>query len=110
MSLSHCLLFLCLLCLLEPSVARLRRETTPVLPTSSDFIIPDKYGQTLGGQGFLFTGTLIRGKRVLTFANQLQLAILFNSSYIFIHGTFKVCRPVFNQVSTLHGIVDKHGE
>jgi hypothetical protein len=95
---------------LEPSLSRLRRGTTPVLPTSSVFDIPDNYSQTLGGKQFLLNDTLIRNKRMLTFANDLQLVILFKSKHIFIDGTFSVCPPFFDQVFTIHGVHHEHGE
>ncbi|CAF2504455.1 unnamed protein product [Rotaria sp. Silwood2] len=72
----------------QPSLSRLRRKTTPTLPTSSDFDIPMNYRQTLDGKDFLFKDTLIRGKRALIFANERQLAMLFESKHIFIDGTF----------------------
>jgi hypothetical protein len=95
---------------LEPSLSRLRRETTPVLPTSSNFEIPDNYSQTLAGKHFLLNDVLIRGKRMLTFENELQLTILFKSKHIFIDGTFSVCPPFFDQVFTIHGVHHEHSE
>ena len=95
---------------IESSLCRFRPTTTPVLPTSSAFDIPEKYAQTLGGKHFLLHDILIRGQRVLTFANDLQLTILFKSSHIFIDGTFKVCPPFFDQVFTIHGVHHEHGK
>lgn len=95
---------------LEPSLSRLRRKTTPVLPSSRDFEIPNEYSQTLTGKPFLLIDTLIRGKRMLAFANELQVVILFKSKHIFIDGTFSVCPPFFDQVFTIHGVHHEHGE
>ena len=94
----------------ESSLFRFRRETTPILPTSSTFDIPSTYSQTLNGKEFLLYDTLIRGKRALAFANDLQLAILFKSKHIFIDGTFSVCPPFFDQVFTIHGAHHEHGK
>ncbi|CAF1672524.1 unnamed protein product, partial [Adineta ricciae] len=93
---------------IEPSLSRLRRQTTPALPTSRDFDIPDRYGETLAGKPFLLIDTLIRGKRMLAFANELQLVILFKSKHIFIDGTFSVCPPFFDQVFIIHGVHHEH--
>ncbi|CAF1550417.1 unnamed protein product, partial [Adineta ricciae] len=92
----------------QSSLCRFRRTTTPVLPTSSTFDIPEPYAQTLGGKNFLLHDILIRGQRALTFANDLQLTILFKSSHIFIDGTFQVCPPFFDQVFTIHGVHHEH--
>lgn len=94
----------------EPSLCRLRRKTTPILPTSSDCDIPLTYRQTLDGKEFLFKDSMIRGKRELIFANEKQLLTLFESKHIFIDGTFSVCPPFFDQVLTIHGIHHEHGE
>ena len=47
---------------------------------------------------------------MLTFANELQLTILFKSKHIFIDGTFSVCPPFFDQVFTIHGVHHEHSE
>ena len=94
----------------EPSLCRLRRKTTPILPTSSEFDIPIIYKQTLDGRDFLFKDTSFRGKRELIFANEKQLSMLFQSKHIFIDGTFSVCPPFFDQILTIHGVHHEHGE
>ncbi|CAF1494087.1 unnamed protein product [Rotaria sordida] len=88
----------------QSSFQRLRRKTTPPLPVSGDFEIPDRYSQTLDGNNFLLSDTTVRNKRVLVFATGLQLAIFFQSSHIFMDGTFTVCPPYFDQVFTMHCI------
>ena len=47
---------------------------------------------------------------MLTFANELQLTILFKSKHIFIDGTFSVCSPFFDPVFTIHGVHHEYGE
>ncbi len=88
----------------------MRRTTTPPLPVSSDFEIPDRYSQTLDGKDFLLFDTSIHNKRIIVFATDLQLIILFNSSQIFLDGTFDVCPPYFDQVFTIHCIHHQRGE
>ncbi|CAF1360085.1 unnamed protein product [Rotaria sordida] len=41
---------------------RVRRKTTPPLPTSADFDIPDFYQQTLNGAQFICTNKIIKKK------------------------------------------------
>ena len=94
----------------EPSLCRLHRKTTPILPTSSAFDIPIIYKQTLNGKDFLFKDTIIRDKRELIFATEKQLIILYESQHIFIDRTFSVCPPFFDQVLTIHGVHHEHGE
>ena len=94
----------------EPSLFRLRRKTTPILPTSSAFDIPIIYKQTMDGKDFLFKGTIIPDKRELIFATEKHLIMLFESQHIFIDGTFSVCPPFFHQVLTIHGVHHEHGE
>ncbi|CAF1405547.1 unnamed protein product, partial [Rotaria sordida] len=88
----------------QSSFQHLRRKTTPPLPVSGDFEIPDRCSQTLDGNNFLLSDTTVRNKRVLVFATGLQLAIFFQSSHIFMDGTFTVCPPYFDQVFTMYCI------
>ncbi|CAF3051764.1 unnamed protein product [Rotaria sp. Silwood2] len=62
---------------------RVRRKTTPPLPTSADFDIPDFYQQTLNGAQFI---------------------LLFSSEWIFLDGTFDKCPKQFQQIYTIHGL------
>ncbi|CAF1523172.1 unnamed protein product, partial [Rotaria sordida] len=57
----------------KSSLNRLRRETTPPLPKSSFFDVPDAYSVTINGTPFLFSDTLVRKKRVILFASDEQL-------------------------------------
>ncbi|CAF1674122.1 unnamed protein product [Adineta ricciae] len=88
----------------QSSFQRLRRKTTPSLPVSDTFEIPYKYSQTLDDKSFLLCDETVRNKRVLLFATDLQLTIFFQSSQIFMDGTFDVCPPHFDQVFTMHCI------
>ena len=95
---------------LESSLHRLRRKTTPLLPTSSEFEMPYQYSQTRGGEDFLPFATKIRNKRALVFATDLQPTISFRSAYVFMDGIFSVCPPQFDQVFTMHRIHHDRGK
>ncbi|CAF1554974.1 unnamed protein product [Rotaria sp. Silwood1] len=88
----------------KASLNRLRRQTTPPLPTSSCFDVPDAYSTTISGAHFLFSDKVVRKKRVLLFATDEQLRMLFSAKTIMIDGTFSACVPHFNQVFSLHCI------
>ncbi|CAF1571398.1 unnamed protein product [Adineta steineri] len=86
----------------KASLNRLRRQTTPPLPTSSFFDVPDAYSTTTTGAHFLFSDTVVRKKRVILFATDEQLRMLFSTKTIMIDGTFSACVPQFDQVFSLH--------
>jgi hypothetical protein len=89
-------------CTLESALNRLRRQTTPTLPKSSFFDVPDDYSITANGAPFLFSDTLVRKKRVILFASEEQLRMLCSAEYIMIDGTFSSCVPHFDQVFSVH--------
>ncbi|CAF0951855.1 unnamed protein product [Adineta steineri] len=70
--------------LLKPSFQHRRRKTIPHHPISDTFEIPNKSSQTLDAED------------VLLFATDLQLEIFFQSSHIFMDGTFNACPPYFD--------------
>ncbi len=87
----------------------MRRQTTPVLPTSMDFDIPKCYQETVGGERYLLADRIQRvdgevGKRLIIFATDEQLRILFTSSHILMDGTFDSAPPHFEQIYSIHGI------
>ena len=81
---------------------RLRRKTTPPLPDSAFFNIDDTYANTIDGTKFLFHDGLVRKKRVVLFATEQQLRILFSATHIMMDGTFSSCVPHFDQVFSIH--------
>ncbi|CAF4256090.1 unnamed protein product [Rotaria sp. Silwood2] len=83
---------------------RVRRKTTPPLPTSADFDIPDFYQQTLNGAQFICTNKIIKKKRMILFATDKQLEVLFSSECIFPDGTFDKYPKQFQQIYTIHGL------
>ncbi|CAF4389943.1 unnamed protein product, partial [Rotaria magnacalcarata] len=90
---------------LQPGLLYARRQLTPVLPSSSSFEIPDSYQLTLTKEIFLFSDTLVgRRKRMLLFGSITQLEMLFDSTTIFMDGTFSCTPPFFDQVFTIHAL------
>lgn len=89
---------------IESGLNRLRRKTTPPLPTSASFDIPDCYQQTLNGEPFICSGRTMNKKRIIIFATDKQLEILFSSKWIFLDGTFDSCPKDFKQIYTIHGL------
>lgn len=88
---------------LEPGLNQARRKLTPALPASTAFDIPDSYQSTTTAEKFLVCDTLVcRKKRMLIFASPKQLELLFNSSTMFMDGTFSATPPFFDQVYTIH--------
>ncbi|CAF1274838.1 unnamed protein product [Adineta steineri] len=66
----------------KSSLNRLRRQTTPTLPKSSIFDVPDAYSITTNGASFVFSDTLVRKKRIILFATDEQLRTLFSATHI----------------------------
>jgi hypothetical protein len=97
------------LCLLDPGLNRARRQITPVLPTSMDFDISVVYQQTIDGERYLLAdrvqrvnGTVV--KRIIVFATDEQLRLLFTCSHIMMDGTFASCPHYFDQIYSIHGM------
>ncbi|CAM4872329.1 unnamed protein product [Rotaria socialis] len=87
------------------SLNKSRRLQTPVIPDSQTFDIPEVYSKTLKNEPFLCIDKFIRRKtRVLVFVSREQLTLLFESSIIFMDGTFSASPSIFDQVYSLHGI------
>ncbi|CAF4340278.1 unnamed protein product, partial [Rotaria magnacalcarata] len=87
------------------SLNKSRRLQTPVIPDSQTFDIPEVYSKTLKNEPFLCIDKFIRRKtRLLVFTSREQLTLLFESSIIFMDGTFSASPSIFDQVYSLHGI------
>lgn len=77
----------------------------PSLPQSCLFTIPDPYKLTADGKRFLLLDeSRIRRERLLIYASDLQLDILFKSPIVYMDGTFSKTPPHFSQVYIIHGI------
>ncbi|CAF1062080.1 unnamed protein product [Rotaria sordida] len=85
--------------------AKARQKILPPLPQSCLFTIPDPYKLTVGGKRFLlFDESRVRRERLLIYASDLQLEILFKSSVVYMDGTFSKTPPHFYQVYIIHGV------
>ena len=67
--------------------------------------MPDLYTKTLKGEQFLCLDKVIKRKtRVLLFASEPQLKMLFESTIILMDGTFSATPTIFDQVYCIHAI------
>lgn len=94
---------------LDPALNQVRRLTTPILPTSMDFDIPAKYTRTINDQRFLLADRirLVNKEtvtRIIIFATDEQLRILFTSPHILMDGTFDSAPSHFNQIYSIHAV------
>ncbi|CAF4513618.1 unnamed protein product, partial [Rotaria sp. Silwood2] len=97
-----------------------RRKRIPPLPKSSSFLIPDLYTRDYNNiERFLLhdsddsklevneLGSVRSPGRILVWASDIQLKLLFNSKKLYMDGTFATSPPDFDQVfiiqSILHG-------
>ncbi|CAF4668798.1 unnamed protein product [Rotaria sp. Silwood2] len=97
-----------------------RRKRIPPLPKSSSFLIPDLYTRDYNNiERFLLhdsddsklevneLGSVRSPGRILVWASDIQLKLLFNSEKLYMDGTFATSPPDFDQVfiiqSILHG-------
>ena len=89
----------------------MRRRILPPLPQSSLFTIPDAFKSTIDGKRFLlFDEARVRRERLLLFASDQQLDILFDSKVLFMDGTFSKTPPHFYQVYILHALKHEIGK
>jgi hypothetical protein len=83
----------------------------PPLPQSSLFTIPDSFKSTMDGKRFLlFDEARVRRERLLLFASDQQLDILFDSKVVFMDGTFSKTPPHFYQIYILHALKHEIGK
>ena len=82
----------------------------PALPkTIEQFVLPSIFELTESGEQFKIMDDEIGEDRVVGFASEICLEILFGSDDIFIDGTFDVVPDPFIQLVTVHGIVSNQG-
>ncbi|CAF1377342.1 unnamed protein product [Rotaria magnacalcarata] len=86
-----------------PAAVKNRRKLIPPVPDSSFFDIPDEFKITMNKERFLFMDeSRVRRERLLIFASDAQLDLLFNSSTIYMDGTFKKTPSGFAQIYIIH--------
>jgi hypothetical protein len=88
--------------IVESGLNRVRRRITPPIPSSSDFDIPMFYSQAVNGDLFICSDKVVKKKRMILFATDQQLQLLFSSEWIFMDGTFDTCPRQFQQIYTIH--------
>ncbi|CAF4422128.1 unnamed protein product [Rotaria magnacalcarata] len=86
------------------NMSKARRKNTPVIPLSEMFDIPELYQQTPSAKRFLLIDVCLKRSknRVLVFASDQQLELLFESDTIFMDGTFNISPAQFKQVYLIH--------
>lgn len=97
-----------------------RRKMIPQLPKSSSFLIPDLYKKDYNNtERFLLhdtddpvletneLGTVRSAGRILVWATDTQLQVLFDSERLYMDGTFATTPPKFEQVFIINSIL--HG-
>ena len=96
---------------LESGLYKLRRKRYPPIPTDQKFIIPAVYQETYANSRFLIYDKRksAYGGRLLIFASDEQLQVLFHSEVLFEDGTFKVCPTLFEQFYVLHSLQNGEG-
>ncbi|CAF3647620.1 unnamed protein product [Rotaria sp. Silwood1] len=90
---------------MNSSLNKARRAITPSIPTTQIFDIPEPFNKTLRNSDFVIVDKMIaRQQRILLFASNEQLKMLFNAETILMDGTFSSCPTMFDQVYTIHSI------
>lgn len=89
----------------DPTIAKARRKVLSPFPQSCIFTIPDQYKLTSNGERFLLIyESLVRRERLLIFASDRQLDLLFESETINMDGTFSKAPPHFPQIYIIHAV------
>ena len=99
------------------NLAHSRRQMMPPLPQTSSFVIPDAYTTDYHNSSRLLLHDSEDAKfhidstvymrpegRVLVWASDVQLKLLFESERLYMDGTFSTAPPNFDQVYIIHAI------
>ncbi|CAF2727901.1 unnamed protein product [Rotaria sp. Silwood2] len=90
---------------MSSTLNKARRFQTPPIPDTQLFDLPECYTKTIKGLSFLCIDQLVKRKtRMLVFASNEQLKMLFNSSVVLMDGTFSSSPSIFSQVYCIHSI------
>ena len=90
---------------LDSSLNKARRASTPLIPVTQMFDIPEPFNKTLRNNQFVIVDKMItRRQRIILFASSEQLKMLFNAETILMDGTFSTCPTMFDQVYTIHSL------
>lgn len=93
---------------MKRTIRRIRQhEPTRANPTSlDDFDVPDELKTTCTGTDFLLFDSGRVADRMLMFSTHGNLQLLANGEHWFADGTFKTVPPLFQQLYTIHVIID----
>ncbi|CAF4263778.1 unnamed protein product, partial [Rotaria socialis] len=87
----------------DQGTAKNRRKMIPTLPESCLFDIHNEFKLTIEKKRFLLIDEArVRRERLLLFASDAQLDLLFNASTIYMDGTLKKTPPQFSQIYIIH--------
>ncbi|CAF4999077.1 unnamed protein product, partial [Rotaria socialis] len=90
---------------MSSSLNKARRLETPPIPDSSIFGILYLYTRTIENEEFLCVDKFIKRKtRILLFASNEHLKMLFQNSIVLMDGIFSTCPKIFDQVFTMNSI------
>ncbi|CAF3411283.1 unnamed protein product [Rotaria socialis] len=92
------------------SLNRIRRLETPLLLKSCRFDIPTLYNHKINVERFLLYNKMRRNKRILIFATDDQLGVLFKAKQVLMDGTSSSCPLFFEQAYTLHAVKFEQSE
>jgi hypothetical protein len=105
MIIKHIIRQVLLFFILDQTFASNRRKVVPALPNSCSFDIPDLYKLTVDRERFLVLDeSRVRRERLLVYASDLQLELLFDSQTIYMDATFSKAPPHFSQVFIIHAV------
>ncbi|CAF2107924.1 unnamed protein product [Rotaria magnacalcarata] len=97
---------------IESGLHKLRRKTVPPLPQDQKFVVPPAYQHTYSNGNFLIYDKRKNayGGRLMIFASDEQLNVLYNSDILFADGTFKVSPKLFEQLIGLMSLYENDPE
>ena len=80
-----------------------------------DFDIPSRYQKTNNDDRYLLADRIQRldgvpQKRIIIYATDEQLRLLFTSPHIMMDGTFGSCSPHFDQIYSIHAMKNDQSE
>lgn len=89
----------------DPAIAKARRKVLPALSQSCTFNIPDQFALTTDRKRFLLIDeSPVRRERLLVFASDRQLDVLFEAETIYMDGTFSKTPPHFTQIYIIRAV------
>ena len=85
------------------TISRVKSKNRPPLPdTAEALFLNEHYSKTKEMQQFLFANEIFQGLRLLIFASDFFLSLLFEASVICCDGTFKTVPSIFVQLYTIN--------